>query len=131
MARVGMEAVDGYLEDGMTAWFREGLPVATIPQITVQDLDRELTNDVGHIQLVDVRQPSEFEQGHISQAMLKPLPKLISMLDDLDRARPVAVHCKSGYRSSVAASLMQRTGIPQVMNVIGGFDAWKACGLPC
>jgi len=126
LARVGMEDVIGYLQDGMAAWFGAGLPVAQVPQITVQDLHRELQ----HVQLVDVRQPGEWEQGHIEGAMLKPLPKLTTLLDGLDRARPVAVHCKSGYRSSIATSLLEREGFAQVMNVIGGFDAWKTCGLP-
>jgi hydroxyacylglutathione hydrolase len=124
VARVGMEQVIGYLEEGMTAWFREDLSVATIPQITVQDLNRELTTDPGHIQLIDVRQPAEFEQGHSPRAVSKPL------LDDLERSRPVAVNCKSGYRSSIATSLLERAGFGGVMNAIGGFDAWKACGLP-
>ena len=126
LARVGMEDVIGYLQDGMAAWFGAGLPVAQVPQITVQDLHRELQ----HVQLVDVRKPGEWEQGHIEGAMLKPLPKLTTLLDGLDRARPVAVHCKSGYRSSIATSLLEREGFAQVMNVIGGFDAWKTCGLP-
>jgi rhodanese-related sulfurtransferase len=130
LARVGMEQVVAYLEDGMTAWFHADLPVASVPQITVQDLNRELTSDPGHIQLIDVRQPGEFEQGHIPQAVSKPLPKLASLLDDLDRSRPVAVNCKSGYRSSIASSLLQRAGFATVINVIGGLDAWKAYGLP-
>ena len=49
---------------------------------------------------------------------------------DPDVGRPVAVHCKSGYRSSIASSLLKRVGLREVMNVIGGFDAWKACNLP-
>jgi len=126
LARVGMEDVIGYLEDGMAGWFREGLPVAQVPQITVQDLQREIQD----FQVIDVRQPGEWEQGHIAGAQLKPLPKLIAALDGLDRERPVAVHCKSGYRSSIATSLLEREGFRQVMNVIGGFDAWQTCGLP-
>jgi hydroxyacylglutathione hydrolase len=82
------------------------------------------------LQVVDVRQPGEWEQGHIAQAVLKPLPKLIDMIADLDRDRPVAVHCKSGYRSSIGASLLQREGFGNVMNMIGGIDAWIACELP-
>jgi hydroxyacylglutathione hydrolase len=105
------------------------LPVEQVPQITVQDLDRELSSDPGHIQVIDVRQPSEWDQGHLPQAVLKPLPKLTALLDDVDRGRPVAVHCKSGYRSSIASSLLKRAGLREVMNVIGGFDAWKACNL--
>jgi hydroxyacylglutathione hydrolase len=67
---------------------------------------------------------------HIAQAILKPLPKLTTMLEGLDRDRPIAVHCKSGYRSSIASSLIKREGFPHVMNTIGGIDAWKACDLP-
>ena len=110
----------------MPGWFRAGLPVEQVPQVTVQDLHRE----IGHVQLVDVRMPGEWEQMHIAQAVSKPLPKLTSMLDGLDREKPVAVHCKSGYRSSIATSMLKREGFTQVMNVIGGIDAWKACGLP-
>ncbi len=113
----------------MAAWFGEGQPVASLGQIPVQDLKGELE----HLQLVDVRQPGEWEQGHIAEAVSKPLPKLVQSLDGLDgldRERPVAVHCKSGYRSSIAASLLRREGFREVVNVIGGFGAWKACGLP-
>ena len=84
LARVGMEHVVGYLEDGMTAWFREGLPVEQVPQVTVQDLYREIE----HVQIIDVRQPGEWEQMHIAQAVLKPLPKLTTMLEGIDRERP-------------------------------------------
>jgi hydroxyacylglutathione hydrolase len=126
LARVGMEHVIGYLEEGMTAWFREGLPVDQVPQVTVQDLHRE----IGHLQVIDVRQPGEWEQMHIAQAVLKPLPKLTTLLDGIDHERPVAVHCKSGYRSSIATSLLKQQGFADVMNVIGGIDAWKACDFP-
>ena len=126
LARVGMENVVGYLEEGMPAWFREGLPAEHVPQVTVQDLRRE----IGHLQVIDVRQPGEYQQGHIAQAALKPLPKLTALLGDLDRAAPLAVHCKSGYRSAIAASLLKREGFATVMNVIGGIDAWTACSLP-
>jgi hydroxyacylglutathione hydrolase len=82
------------------------------------------------VQVIDVRQPGEWEQAHIAHAVLKPLPKLTSMLEGIDPERPIAVHCKSGYRSSIASSLLKRAGFTQVMNVIGGIDAWKACELP-
>jgi hydroxyacylglutathione hydrolase len=126
LARVGLENVAGYLEDGMTAWFREGLPVDQVPQLTVQDLHRE----IDHLQVVDVRQPGEWEQGHIAQATLHPLAKIPANFKGLDREQPIAVHCKSGYRSSIASSFLKREGFKNVMNVIGGYDAWVACGLP-
>jgi glyoxylase-like metal-dependent hydrolase (beta-lactamase superfamily II)/rhodanese-related sulfurtransferase len=126
LTRVGMERVVGYLDEEMVAWSREGLPVAEISQVTVQDLASELEN----VQVVDVRQPGEWEGGHIAGAVLKPLPSLVASLEGLDRDKTVAVHCKSGYRSSIATSLLQREGFRDVVNVIGGFDAWRACGLP-
>jgi len=126
LARVGMETLAGYLDEGMAAWFSEGLPAEEVPQVPVQDVHREMA----HLQVVDVRQPGEWEQGRIAGAHLKPLPKLAAMVEDLDRVRPVAVHCKSGYRSSIGTSLLQQQGFREVMNMIGGIDAWKACGLP-
>jgi hydroxyacylglutathione hydrolase len=110
----------------MAAWYREDLPVEEVPQVSVQDVHRERER----VQLVDVRQPGEWEALHIAGALNKPLPKLTAMLDGLDRERPLAVHCKSGYRSSIATSLLQRAGFGNVMNVTGGIDAWQACALP-
>lgn len=126
LARVGIEKVIGYLEGGVAAWFGAGFPVREVPQVAVQDVYRERE----HLTVVDVRQPAEWQQGHIDGAELKPLPQLTALAEQMDRGRPVAVHCKSGYRSSIGASLLQRAGFREVMNVIGGFDAWKACGLP-
>ncbi len=126
LARVGLEGIVGYLADGMAAWIREGLPVARTPSISVQELEAQR----GRLQVVDVRRPNEWDEGHLEGARLKPLDKLVTLTADLDRTRPVAVHCKSGYRSSIAASLLERAGFTEVYNVTGGFDAWKSSGLP-
>jgi hydroxyacylglutathione hydrolase len=58
-----------------------------------------------------------------------PLHKLESMVAGLSKDRPIVVHCKGGYRSAIGCSLIQRAGFENVMNVMGGFDAWTACGL--
>jgi rhodanese-related sulfurtransferase/glyoxylase-like metal-dependent hydrolase (beta-lactamase superfamily II) len=131
LARVGLEQVAGYLQDGMAAWIREELPVAQVPAISVQELGRVLAEQPGSLQLIDVRRATEWEDGHIPGALLKPLDKLAALAADLDRTHPVAVHCKSGYRSSIAASLLQREGFQHVYNLTGGFDAWKSSGSPC
>jgi hydroxyacylglutathione hydrolase len=123
LARVGIERVIGSLKGGMQQWTG---PVAEIHQVSVEDLRRELEN----VQIVDVRREPEFAAGHIEGAMPMPLHKLESMVSTLDRERPIAVHCKGGYRSAIACSLIQRAGFENVMNVMGGFDAWLACGLP-
>jgi rhodanese-related sulfurtransferase len=114
----------------MASWIAEGRPVEQVPQVSVEDLQRSLNEDPGGIQVVDVRRASEWQGGHIPGAMLKPLDNLAKTLRDLDPTRPIAVHCKGGYRSSAAASLLQRAGYSHVMDVKGGFDAWRACNLP-
>ena len=129
LARVGIESVVGYLGGGVEAWKRAGLALEQVPQISAQDLAR-LAAEQSELQVLDVRRQAEWEEGHIEGARLKPLNQLARAMDDLDPHRPVAVHCKSGYRSSVAASLLRRAGFRHVRNVVGGFDAWKSAGLP-
>jgi hydroxyacylglutathione hydrolase len=138
LARVGIERVTGYLEGGVLTWEREGRPLWQVSQISVLDLYQQLCDQPNTIQVVDVRRPMEWEAGHVAQAVLKPLSQLAltdgpvpaTTLAGLDPAKPVAVHCKSGYRSSIATSLLERAGFHQVMNVVGGFDAWQAQKLP-
>jgi glyoxylase-like metal-dependent hydrolase (beta-lactamase superfamily II)/rhodanese-related sulfurtransferase len=126
LARVGLERVIGSLQGGMAAWARENRPAAEIGQISAEELSRELPT----LQVIDVRRQGEWDGGHIAGALLKPLNQVERMLNDLDRSAPIAVHCKGGYRSAIACSLLERAGFRQVMNVTGGFDAWLACGLP-
>jgi glyoxylase-like metal-dependent hydrolase (beta-lactamase superfamily II)/rhodanese-related sulfurtransferase len=130
LARVGFESVAGYLEGGMTRWAAEKKPAAQIMQITAAELQRELAEDPGSIQIVDVRRKPEWEHGHISNALHKPLDRVAQMLGDLDPKRPVVVHCKGGYRSAIGCSLIQRAGFENVTNLVGGLDAWQATGLP-
>jgi glyoxylase-like metal-dependent hydrolase (beta-lactamase superfamily II)/rhodanese-related sulfurtransferase len=119
LARVGIERVLGSLQH----WTG---PLAEIHQVSVEDLRREMAN----VQIIDVRREAEFADGHMEGAKLMPLHKLELLVATLDHDRPIAVHCKGGYRSAIACSLIQRAGFENVMNVIGGFDAWLACGLP-
>jgi hydroxyacylglutathione hydrolase len=130
LARVGIENVAGYLSDGMAAWAAGNHPVSQIMQIAVDELARELDASAGSIQVVDVRRKPEWDGGHISGSRHKPLDKLESLLGDLDRTLPLIVHCKGGYRSAVACSVIQRAGFVNVANLTGGLDAWQALGLP-
>jgi hydroxyacylglutathione hydrolase len=122
LARVGIERVVGSLKGGMQNWTG---PVAENFQISVEDLHREMAD----VQIVDVRREGEYAAGHIEGARLMPLHKLESMVAGLSKDKPIAVHCKGGYRSAIGCSLIQRAGFENVMNVMGGFDAWVACGL--
>ena len=130
LARVGIERVIGYLAGGIESWKRENPVLEQTPQISVQDLDRLQREKQEDVQVVDVRRQVEWEEGHIQSAMQMPLSRLVATMDELDGGRLIAVHCKGGYRSSIAASLLQRAGFPRVLNVKGGFDAWRAAGLP-
>ncbi len=130
LARVGIEKVIGYLQGGILAWQQAGLPLNEVPQISVLQLHEQLTESPDSLNVIDVRRKQEWEVGHLEHAVLKPLHKLKDELGALDRAKPIAVHCKSGYRSSIATSILKANGFEQVMNVVGGFDAWKAQDLP-
>jgi hydroxyacylglutathione hydrolase len=132
LARVGIERVAGYLAGGIESWQRANQPIERLPHITVQELDR-LRRKESDLQIADVRRPAEWDEGHIAGARLLPLNQLSTAIQgtaQLDPERTVAVHCKGGYRSAIAASLLRRAGFRQVVNVSGGFDAWKAAGLP-
>ncbi|HUI54207.1 MAG TPA: rhodanese-like domain-containing protein [Bryobacteraceae bacterium] len=126
LARVGIERVAGVLSEGIAGWARAGLPLNFIDQITVQDLHSNL----GDYAVVDVRRRPEWDAGHIDGAALRPLDGLRTGMQSLDPGRPTAVHCKGGYRSAIACSLMEAGGFREVVNVIGGFDAWVGAGLP-
>ncbi len=82
------------------------------------------------MQVLDVRRQTEWDAGHIENAHFRPLDFFRASMPDLDRSTPLAVHCKGGYRSMIAASLLQRAGFTHVVDLIGGFDAWQSAGLP-
>ncbi len=128
LARVGIEDARGYLNGGIEAWKQAGLAVAELPQITVQALHDRVQANAS--QLLDVRREPEWNAGHIEGAAWWPLDNFKVSPPEIDRDRPIAVHCKSGYRSMIACSLLQRAGFRNVSNVIGGFDAWQQTKLP-
>ena len=84
------------------------------------------------MQVLDVRRESEWEGGHINGADWYPIGSSLSKasLPSIDPNKPLAVHCKSGYRSVIACSLLQRAGYNNIVNVIGGFDALQEANLP-
>jgi len=128
LARVGLEDAQGFLNGGIEAWMQAGFPLATITQIDVQELDRQLQGD--GTQVLDVRREPEWEAGHIAEASWWPLDNFKIAPPEIDRSLPIAVHCKGGYRSIIACSLLQRAGFQNVVNIVGGFDAWQQAKLP-
>lgn len=130
LARVGMESVAGYLADGVVGWIKSGHQLDYIPQIAVQDFVELRSQEPDRIAVLDVRELGELTSGMLAESQWIPLGKLKSRTAELDREKLLVVHCKGGYRSSIATSLLRRAGFRDIANLIGGFDAWKAAGLP-
>jgi len=131
LARVGIEDLRGYLAGGVAAWQKAALPVVKTTQISVRVLNQKLhEGSLRALDVLDVRREGEWQAGHIPQVQCRALDTFPQGLPAMDRERPVAVHCKSGYRSMIACSLLERAGYRNVINVAGGFDAWHAAELP-
>jgi rhodanese-related sulfurtransferase len=128
LARIGLEDARGYLKGGVSAWSEAGLPLPVLPQISVDALAEQLRGGV--LQVLDVRREQEWEAGHIQGASWWPLDNFKVAPPEVDRDVAIAVHCQGGYRSMIACSLLQRAGFPNVVNVVGGFEAWQGAKLP-
>ena len=128
LARVGMEALNGYLAGGVASWKQAGFPVAQTHQITAQELHSQL--QARAVQVLDVRRQPEWDAGHLESATWWPLDNFKVAPPEIDRDAPLAVHCKSGYRSIIASNLLERAGFHHELNVVGGFDAWQQAKLP-
>ena len=96
----------------------------TIPEISPHELKQRM--DAGEpFELIDVREPFEYEIARIEGAKLIPLGEIAQRLDDLEREQPIIVHCHSGKRSAQAVRLLQQRGFAKVYNLEGGIDAWS------
>ncbi len=124
--RTGYTRFAGYLVGGMTAWNNAGLPLESVGQMTVHEVKREGKR----LQLLDVRSPDEWNSGHMPHARHAFLGELREQLGKLDRDRPTAVYCDSGYRASIAASILQQAGFSCVCNIPGSWQAWQEAGFP-
>lgn len=129
LLRIGYDLPKGWLADGMFAWRTAGMPIDVLPQWTVWQLRRNMEKD-RDIMVLDVRQPAEWSDGHIPQAVHITGAEIRNRSGEIPKDRPVAVICGSGYRSSVAASVLKRQGHREVYNVLGGMTGWETESLP-
>ncbi len=116
---VGIRNLAGYLHGGMTSWRQEGREVERIERIALEDLPARVEGEPD-LQLLDVRERSEWEAGHIPGSAFAPWHDIAALPDGLDASRPVAVMCASGQRAATAVSLVQRFGAREVIHVVGG-----------
>jgi hydroxyacylglutathione hydrolase len=122
--RTGFSRFAGYLAGGMDAWRMDGRALDHLRQVSVHELR------AAGAAALDVRSDAEWQGGHIPGATHRFLGRLAETLDDLDRDRPWATYCASGFRASIAASLLRREGFRHVSNVPGSWAAWTAAGYP-
>jgi hydroxyacylglutathione hydrolase len=120
LAVVGYDQVIGFLQGGMAAWQKTGLPVQQVSQLSVKEVARRHA-----FTILDVRDQGEWDEGHIKGAIHLPYYTVEQQMHELDRTQPLAVICASGQRSMIATALLQRQGFTAVANVVGGMEAWN------
>jgi len=129
--RIGYESIVGHVHGGFPTWIESGGAIESNGRLTVQQLAARVTRGGPEAPLVvDVRQPLEYASGHVPGALTIAAGDLPDRLADLPRHRPIAMICASGYRASVAASLLRRAGFIDVIWVADGVPAWEGQGLP-
>ncbi len=127
---VGIRRLGGYLAGGMTSWRMEHREVGRIERLRAEDLAARRRHDPS-LQILDVRERSEWETGHIPGSVHVPYHDVRAVPEGIDPDRPVAVICSSGQRSVVAASLLRRLGVQPVVHVAdGGVGTWARQGHP-
>ena len=128
LLRVGFDRVEGSLEDGIDGWEAQGFALGSIPTMSVHELAERLAQPHPPF-VLDVRTDGEWSAGHVEGAKHVQLGSLPNRLSDVPKDRRLALVCGSGYRSSIASSLLKRNGYDNLTNVMGGMGAWKAAGL--
>jgi hydroxyacylglutathione hydrolase len=126
LSKVGLTRVAGvFRSDALRDWKSRHGDLETVAQIDTQSLHKRSRDGV---QVIDVRSPEEWRKGHLPGAIHIPLALLPDRIAELDASAPIVMQCQGGGRSSIATSLLQSRGLPDVSNLAGGYDAWVAQG---
>ncbi len=128
LGRVELAAVAGYLI-GSAAVRASGIPVAELPNVTVRELDHRRAIDPS-LMVLDVREPFEWEEGHVPGAIHIPMRQVVERTGELPRDRSIALICRGGPRSSLAGSALLARGFTKLLNTWGGMASWIEAGLP-
>jgi rhodanese-related sulfurtransferase len=128
LGRIGYDVVAGYLDGGMQALATRPDLVQRTERMTAATLAEQLTGPEPPV-ILDVRTPREWQAQHIAGSLNIPLNHLQERLGEVPRPRRLVVHCQSGYRSAIAASLLARHSFTRFADLVGGFAAWEASQL--
>jgi len=126
LARVGIDKVEGYLEGGFEAWKKAGEKIDLIIEIDPDELAMDIPFDQNLV-IADVRKENEFAEGHVKNAINLPLNEMMdpAQIAQLEENQNIYVHCGSGYRSLIAASILKKHGYHNIRNIIGGWTSIK------
>jgi rhodanese-related sulfurtransferase len=128
LARVGFDNTLGFLSGGIEAWKAAGMEVETIDSVDVGEFERRFGKEKKSV--LDVRKPGEFGAGHVLGAQNFPLDFINQKMSEVDKTQPYFVHCRSGYRSTIASSILKARGYHNLINVIGSFDEIRQSQIP-
>lgn len=128
LSRVGFDHVLGYLKGGFSAWKESGKETDTVHRITAAQFAEEV--NITDNKVVDVRKESEYAAEHVAEAYSKPLAYINDWIRDLDPGEHFYLHCAGGYRSMIAASILQARGYRNFTEIEGGFNAIELTGVP-
>lgn len=123
LSRVGFDQTLGYLKGGIEAWKSSGKEYDMISGVNAKDLEKLVKQE--KVPVFDVRKENEYLSGHISSAQNTPLDFLNDYLDRFPKNNPFFIHCAGGYRSVIAASILKKRGIHNLIDVQGGFKKIK------
>ncbi len=129
LARVGYDNAIGYLEGGFKAWKDAEMEVDEVETINTSQLSAAYRKD-GKIHILDVRKPSEWEAEHIENGQNLPLDFINDNMSEINKDQQYYMHCRSGYRSTIAASILKARGYDKLINVHGSFDDIAASEMP-
>ena len=127
LSRVGFDHVLGYLAGGFDAWNSDGKPVDTISRISAIEFEQQF--ELGKSTVIDVRKETEYAAEHIEDAYLRPLASINDWINNLD-GNHFFLHCAGGYRSMIAASILQARGIRNFTEIAGGYNAITQTNMP-
>jgi hydroxyacylglutathione hydrolase len=125
LARVGVDNVIGYLKNGYATWKEANKPEDSIETISAKEFADKLSKEP-ELNILDVRKPGEYEDGHLDQVENSPLDYINNWTGDLDKNKTYYVHCAGGYRSVITESILKSRNITNVIDVAGGYGAIKA-----
>lgn len=129
LGRVGFDRVVGFLRGGPAAFAGRKDLVRAVERVEPADMLARLRSSEREL-VLDVRMKSEWDAGHLEKSLNVPLAELEQRIGEIPRGKRIALHCQSGYRSSIASGLLERHGFTGFTDLVGGIAAWRASGLP-